>query len=67
MRIFTYILSVIAIALIIYNLTLVDFEAPFTGDNMIAVITIICGLCAVVLLALIRMSRRLEKHVKRKK
>lgn len=66
MRIFTYILTVIAIALIVYNLTLVDFNAPFEGDSMIAVITVICGLCAVVLLALIRIARRLEKKVKGK-
>lgn len=67
MRIFTYILTVIAIALIAFNVTKLDFENLFEGESMIAVITIVCGLCAIILLAIIRISRRIEDKAKGKK
>lgn len=67
MRIFTYILTVLAIVLIVYNLTLVNFSSPFEGDSIVAVITVFCGFCALILLALIRLSRRLDDTIKKRK
>lgn len=67
MRVFTYILSVIALALIVFNISKLDFDNLFEGESMIALITIVSGLCAIVLLAIIRISRRIESNLKKKK
>ncbi|MFK7834563.1 MAG: hypothetical protein AB8B52_14920 [Winogradskyella sp.] len=61
MKIFTIILSVIAIALVIFNATLLDFNALFEGDSQIALITIIASLCAITLLQILRISKKIEK------
>lgn len=67
MRIFTYILSVIAAGFIIYNLTKVNYNNPLEGDSKTAVITIIAGLCAIMMLAIIRISRKVESTLKQKR
>ena len=66
MKIFTIILSVIAVALIIYNSTKVDFNAPFEGESVIAIITIVDALCAILLLQILRISKKIEQKVKQK-
>lgn len=66
MRTFTYILSVIAIALIVFNITKLDFDNLFEGESMVAVITIVSGLCAIILLAIIRISRRIDRKLRNK-
>ena len=66
MKIFTIILSIIAVALIIYNSTKVDFNAPFEGESVIAIITIVAALCAVLLIQILRVSNKIEQKVKHK-
>ena len=58
MKIFTYILFFIAIALIIVNVFLLDFNKPFEGDSMIALIGIVASFCAVLILLIFRMSKK---------
>jgi len=60
MKIFTFILHIIAIALIIYNATKLDFDGLLEGESMIALITIIAALCAILLLQILRISRKIE-------
>jgi len=67
MRAFTYVLSIIALALIAFNVSKLDFDNLFEGESMIAVITIVSGLCAIILLTIIRISRRIDKKVRNKK
>ncbi len=67
MKIFTIILSVIAIGLIIFNFTQVNFDAPFEGDSIIAVITIVASLCVIIMMAILRTSKRIEQKVKGRK
>ena len=50
MKLFTYILTALAIVLIIYNTTMINFDAPFEGDSVVAFITILAALCAILLL-----------------
>jgi uncharacterized integral membrane protein len=64
MKIFKILLSIIAIALIIYNFTKVDFNAPFEDDSLTAFITILASMCALILLQILRLSKKIEKHVK---
>lgn len=66
MKTFTYILTILAVLLIGYNITQIDFEAPFEGESMIALITIFTGLCAIVLLAILRVSKKIELIIKKK-
>lgn len=56
----TIILITIAVALIAYNVTIVNFENPFEGDSIIALIGIIASLCAVVLLLIFISSKKIK-------
>lgn len=60
MKLFTYIITVIAILLVIFNAFRIDFKAPFEGESLIAVITVIAGLCVVLLMAILRISKKIE-------
>jgi hypothetical protein len=64
MKIFTNILLFIAIALIIVNVFLLDFNKPFEGDSMIALIGIVASFCAVLILLIFRMSKKIEEKIK---
>jgi ABC-type maltose transport system permease subunit len=66
MKTFTYILTVIAILLIGYNVTQINFDAPFEGQSMVALITVFAGLCAIILLAILRVSKKIEQTIKKK-
>lgn len=64
MKIFSYIIIAIAIALIGFNLTKVNFSKPFEGDSTIALIGVIAGLCAIVLLLIFKASKAIEEKTK---
>ena len=64
MKIFTNILLTIAISLIIVNIFLVDFKNPMQGDSMIALIGIVASFCAVFILLIFRMSKKIEAKLK---
>lgn len=64
MKILTIILSIIAVALIIYNATKVDLDIPFEGDSVTAIITILAALCAILLLQILRVSKKIEQKKK---
>jgi hypothetical protein len=57
MKIFTTVLVVIALALIIFNITLLDFDHLFKGKSMVALIGIGASFCAVCILLIFRMSK----------
>lgn len=67
MKILTIIISLIAIGLIGFNLTQVNYEAPFEGQSMIAIITIVASLCAILMMMILRVSKRIEQKVKGQK
>ncbi len=58
------ILIILAVGLMAYNVTLVDFENPLQGDSTIALIGILASLCAVVLLLIFITSKKIEKKIK---
>ncbi|MGE5944945.1 MAG: hypothetical protein ACM31G_11465 [Flavobacteriales bacterium] len=64
MKILTLIISILAFALIIFNFTKVDFNAPFEGESITALITILAGFCAIFLMLILRISKRIEEKVK---
>ncbi len=63
-RILTIILVILALALIAYNTTLVDFENPFQGDSTIALIGILASLSAVILLLIFNASKKIDDKLK---
>lgn len=64
MKYLIIIFSIIAIALIAYNVTLIDFSAPFEGQSTVALITIFAALCAILLLQILRISKKIEEKSK---
>ncbi len=66
MKYFTIIVTIIALALIIYNATMLNFDNLFEGQSIIALITILASLCAIVLLQVLRFSKRIDQKLKGK-
>nr|WP_246431411.1 hypothetical protein [Winogradskyella flava] len=66
MKIFTAVLSIIAFALIVFNSTKLNFDALFEGESYTAILTIIAALCAIILLQILRISKKIETLQKRK-
>lgn len=64
MKIFTNILIFLAVALILVNIYLLDFNNPFEGDSMVALIGIAAAFCAVLILLIFRMSKKIEDKLK---
>lgn len=57
------ILIVLALGLIAYNVTLVDYNNPLQGDSIIALIGVFAALSAVVLLLIFMASKKIEKKL----
>jgi hypothetical protein len=64
MKYIILIFSIIAIALIAYNVTLINFSDLFNGESTVAFITILASLCALVLLQILRISKKIEDKTK---
>ncbi len=62
-RTLSIILIVLALALIVYNLTLVNFEDPFDGNSIVAIIGILASLCAIALLLIYLTSKKIQKKI----
>ena len=60
------VLIILAILLIAYNATLLDFNNLLSGDSTIALIGIVAALCAIVLLLIFITSKKIEKKVGKK-
>ncbi|GMN06586.1 hypothetical protein MTsPCn5_19750 [Croceitalea sp. MTPC5] len=61
---FTIILVAIALALAIYNITLLDFDHLFKGDSLIACIGILASFCAILILLIFNTSKKISKKLK---
>lgn len=62
----TIIIVIAAIALIAYNVTMIDFQNPFNGDSTIALIGIVASLCAIMLILIFRTSKKIQKKVEQR-
>jgi hypothetical protein len=56
-----YAILVLAIASIIYNGTLLDFNNILQGDSQVAAISIVAALCVAILMAIVLVSRKIEE------
>ncbi|MFY7740309.1 MAG: hypothetical protein ACOVQC_07305 [Flavobacterium sp.] len=64
MKIFTTILILLAVGLMAFNITLLDFQNPFEGDSLIALVGIAAAFCAVLILLIFKMSKKIEEKLK---
>ncbi|NHN26557.1 hypothetical protein FIA58_012795 [Flavobacterium jejuense] len=64
MKIFSIVVIILAFALIIFNVTKVNFESPFEGNSKVALIGIISGFCAIVLMLIFLVSKKIEEKTK---
>ncbi len=67
MKIFTYVLIAIATLLSIYNATKLDFENLLQGDSLVALISIVSAMCAVLILLIFMTSKKIQDKVNNKK
>ena len=63
MKIFINILVLLAVALIIFNITMLDFKDPFQGESAVAFIGIAASFCAVLILLIFRISKKIEQKM----
>ena len=62
-----YIFVLLALVLGIYNITKINFDAPMEGNSSVALIGVLACSCAIVLLLILRSSRKISEKVKEKK
>ena len=67
MKIFTIVASIIAVGLIIFSASKLNFDAILEGESATALITIVTALCVILLLQVFRVSKKVEKLYKKRK
>jgi cell division protein FtsX len=65
MKILIYVMMALAAVLVVFNTTKLDFENLLVGESSIAFICILAGFCAILLLAILLISKRIEAQVKK--
>ncbi|WP_297705169.1 hypothetical protein [uncultured Eudoraea sp.] len=60
---FTIVLIILAIVLIIYNFTHIDFDEPLKENSIVALIGIVASLCAILLLIIYLTSKKIQKKI----
>lgn len=61
-----YIFLLLALVLGVYNVTKINFDAPFEGNSSVAIIGVLACACAIVLLLILRSSRKISEKIKGK-
>lgn len=66
MKIFVYVLTVLALGIVIFNITQLDFDNLLNGDSAIALIGIVASLCAICILMIFRSAKLIEEKTSRR-
>ncbi|MEC8829885.1 MAG: hypothetical protein VXY88_02310 [Bacteroidota bacterium] len=66
MKIATYIISVIALAVGSFNVSKIDLDAPLRGDSFTALITAIIAGCAILIATVLRLSKKVDSLSKKR-
>ncbi|HET8886028.1 MAG TPA: hypothetical protein VFM70_06715 [Salinimicrobium sp.] len=61
MKYFIYFLMLTAVALIVFNTTMLDFDNLLEGDSSTALIGILSSVCVIVLMLILLISKKIEK------
>lgn len=65
MKILIYILIAFAIGMVVYNTTKLNFDHLLEGDSWVAAVCILAGLCAILALGILLISRNIAAKQKR--
>jgi len=66
MKIFIYTLMVLALAVVVFNITQLDFGNLFQGNSIIALIGIVASLCALCILLIFRSAKMIDEKTSRR-
>ncbi len=61
---FIIIFVILALGLVVFNVTQLDFNHPFQGDSLIACIGIMASLCAIVVVLIYAASKKIAEKMK---
>ncbi|WMW78156.1 hypothetical protein RF683_01555 [Flavobacterium sp. 20NA77.7] len=64
MKIFSYIISIIACVTIAINAMKVDINHPLEGESTVALIGIVAALCAIIIVILYRLAKKVDEKTK---
>ncbi|MDR2222448.1 MAG: hypothetical protein LBE34_06885 [Flavobacteriaceae bacterium] len=64
MKILSYVVIAFAAVMIVFNITMLDFNNLFKGDSLIALIGIVALLCAVCIMLIYRTSKLIDDKTK---
>jgi hypothetical protein len=64
MNIYSHIITALSVITIIFNATKIDFEKPFEGESTIALIGIIASFCAILIVTLFRVAKKVVEQTK---
>ncbi len=67
MKYFLYILLVIATIMTGFNVSQIDFNAPFSEESKVAFIAILAALCVIILVSILLISKAIERKYKENK
>jgi len=65
MKVFIYVLMVLSAVLVIYNCTQIDWNDPLGKNSIVAVITVVAGLCSILLLSILNTSKKIKETIKK--
>jgi hypothetical protein len=64
MKILLRILMIMAAAMVVFNLFHLDWEDPLSGQSAVAAIGVLASLCALMLLLVLTISKKISKKLK---
>lgn len=59
-----YILGALALGLMVFNLFQINYNDPFVGDSLVAVIGVVASLCAVILLVILLLAKKIQRKIR---
>jgi len=59
-----YILGVLALGLMVFNLFQINYNDPFVGDSLVAVIGVVASLCAIILLIILLLAKKIQRKIR---
>jgi len=64
MKLTTYLITILATIILIFNVSKIDYTDPFSDESFTAVITSISAGCAILIVSIIRISLKIKSLVK---
>lgn len=65
MKVFIYILIALAVAVVGFNITKIDSSHLLEGDSFVAMICILAGLCTILMLGILLISKKIAEKVRK--